>query len=184
MPDTLHIEQERVDLHPVSQTTQQPFRRVIIVVVVAALLLVAGFAAGWVLRGSDGASRPSYVFSGAVVAGDELTARQGEMVAVTEQYVAAFMAKDADAVASLMVSDGYLALPTMGDRIVRVSDGSLQEWVERFGAIPNELNDPIAVSENQVVLTGHAGDTLDWMMLIEFTDSGEVEIVSDTHWAS
>jgi len=158
-------------------------RRVIFVVVVAALLLVAGFTAGWLLRGGDGASPPSYLVSGAVVAGDQLTDRQIEMVGLTEQYVAAFIAQDGDAVASFMVPDGYLAMPTLGDQVVRASDGSLQDWVEQTGMIPNELNDPIAVYENQVVLTGRLGDNLDWMMLIEFTDSGEVKIVSDTHWA-
>jgi hypothetical protein len=158
-------------------------RRVIFVVVVAALLLVASFTAGWLLRGEDGASPPSYVVSGAVVAGDQLTDRQREMVDLTEQYVAAFIAKDGDAVASFMVPDGYLAMPTLGDQIVHASDRSLQDWVEQTGTIPNELNDPIAVYENQVVLTGHLGDALDWMILIEFTDSGEVKIVSDTHWA-
>lgn len=158
-------------------------RRVIFVVVVAALLLVASFAAGWLLRGRDGASPPSYVVSGAVVAGDQLTDRQREMADLTEQYVAAFIAKDGDAVAAFMVPDGYLAMPTVGDQVVRASDRSLQDWVEQTGMIPNELNDPIAVYENQVVLTGHLGDDIDWMILIEFTDSGEVKIVSDTHWA-
>jgi len=167
----------------ISATTRRPFGRVIFVVVVAALLSVASFTAGWLLRGRDGASPPSYVVSGAVVAGDELTDRQREMVDVTQQYVAAFMAQDGDAVASFMAPDGYLAMPTLGDKIVRASDRSLQDWVVRTVMIPNELNYPVAVYGNQVVLTGQFGDALDWMILIEFTDTGEVKIVSDTHWA-
>jgi len=170
----------------VSATTQRPFGRALFVVVVAAVLLVASFTAGWLLRGDDGASPPSYVVGDAVVAGDELTDRQREMVDVTEQYVAAFIAKDGDAVASFMVSDGYLAMPTLGDKIVRASDGSLQDWVESTGMIPNEFNYPVAVYGNQIVLTGHVDgideDGVDWMILAEFTDSGEVKIVSDTHW--
>ena len=152
-------------------------------VVVAALLVGVGLAAGWLLGADGEASSVSYVVDDAVVAGDELTDRQREMVDVTQQYVAAFIAHDGEAAASFMVPDGYLAMPTLADRVVHVSDGSLQDWVVRYGRVPNELNDPIAVSGNQVVLTGHVGDSLDWMMLIEFTDSGRVEIVSDTHWA-
>jgi hypothetical protein len=62
------------------------------------------------------------------------------------------------------------AMPTLGDRVVRASDRSLQDWVEQTGTIPNELNDPLAVYENQVVLTGHLGDH-------------SIEFDSDTHWA-
>ncbi len=166
-----------------SASSRRSLGRAISLVVVAALLVSAGFAAGWLLRGSDEDSATSYVVGDAVIAGDDLTDRQWEMVDVTKQYVAAFVAKDGDAVASFMVPDGYLAMPTLGNRIVRVSDGSLQEWVEGIGEIPNELQEPLAVDRHQVVLTGRVEDALDWMILIEFTDSGEVQIVSDTHWA-
>ena len=166
-----------------SERSRRPFGRVVSVVVVAALLAAVGFAAGWLLRGSDQEPSTSYVVGDAVIAGDELTDRQWEMVDVTKQYVAAFVAKDGDGVASLMVPEGYLAMPTLGDKIVRASDGSLQEWVEGLGGVPSELREPIAVEGNQVVLTGRVEEALDWMILIEFTDSGEVQIVSDTHWA-
>lgn len=161
----------------------RPVGRAIVLVVVAALLFGVGFAVGWSVRSTDEASTISYVFGGAVVAGDELTDREQEMVEVTEQYVAAFVAQDGDAVASFMVPDGYLAMPTLGNRVVRASDGSLQEWVEGLGRIPNELRDPIAVDGNQVVLAGRLEDAFGWMIVLEFTDSGEVQIVSDTHWA-
>ena len=36
--------------------------------------------------------------------------------------------------------------------------------------------------EYETALTGSVDGALDWMMLLEFTDSGEVQIVSDTHW--
>ena len=166
-----------------SVPTRRPLGRAVSIVLAAALL-AAGFATGWLLRGSDEDSTTSYVVGDAVIAGDELTDRQWEMVDITKQYVAAFVAKDGDAVASLMVPEGYLAMPTLGDKIVRASDGSLQEWVEGLGRIPSELQEPIAIDGNQVVLTGRVEDALDWMILIEFTDSGEVQIVSDTHWAS
>lgn len=73
-------------------------------------------------------------------------------------------------------------MPTLGNKIVRASDCSLQEWVEGLGSIPSELQEPIAIDGKQVVLTGRVEDALDWMILIEFTDSGEVQILSDTHW--
>jgi hypothetical protein len=168
-----------------SATSDRSIRRMLIIVASAAALFVAGLGTGWLLRGDDGASPPSYVMRGAVVAGDELTERQLEMVDVTQQYVEAFIAKDGEAVASFMAPDGYLALPTLGDQVLRAEDGTLQEWVEDLGMIPNELNQPIVVRGDQVVLTGHL-DALDadWMMVIEFTSSGEVKIASDTHWAS
>jgi hypothetical protein len=168
-----------------SSTTDGWLRRRIIPVVGAAVLLIAGFGAGWLLRGGDGASAPSYVVGGAVVVGDELTDRQLEMVDVTQQYVTAFMAKDGDAVASFMVPDGHIALPTLTDQVVRADDGTLQDWVEGLGMIPNELSDPIVVRDNYVVLTGRLdAPSLDWMIMIRFTESGEVKIVSDTHWTS
>jgi hypothetical protein len=166
-------------------TTDRSLRRTLIIVAGAAVLFVAGLGAGWLLRAGDGASPSSYVMRGAVVAGEELTERQLEMVDVAQQYVEAFIAKDGDAVASFMVPDGYVSLPTFGDRVLRADDGSLQEWVETLGMIPNELNDPVVVRDDQVVLTGHleTWDT-DWMMVMEFTDAGEVKIVRDTHWGS
>jgi hypothetical protein len=169
------------DLEP--ETHTRSVGRAIVLVVVMALLAGAGFAVGWSMRSTDEASTTSYVFGGSVVAGDELTDREQEMVEMTEQYVAAFIAQDGDAVASLMVPDGYLAMPTLGSKVVRSSDGSLQEWVEGLGRIPNELHDPIAVDGSQVVLTGRLEEAFDWMIILEFTDSGEVQIVSDTHWA-
>ena len=166
-----------------SAPTRRPLGRTISMVVAAALLAAAGFATGWLLRGSDEDSPTSYVVGDAVIAGGELTDRQWEMVDITKQYVAAFVAKDGDGVASLMVPEGYLAMPTLDDKIVRASDVSLQEWVEGLGRVPSELQEPIAVVGNQVLLTGRGEDALDWMISIEFTESVEVQIVRDTHWA-
>jgi hypothetical protein len=82
-----------------------------------------------------------------------------------------------------MAPGGTVDLPTLGDRTLRADDGTLQDWVEGLGQIPNELNEPIIVEDNEVVLFGQGPRSLDWMMSVEFTTSGDVLIVSDTHWA-
>lgn len=130
----------------------------------------------------DADSESSYVVGNTVVSGGELTERQAEMVRIAGRYVGAWIANDGDAVASFMVPDGYVSFPTLADRTVRAEDGTLQDWVGRLGQIPNEMNDPIIVDDNRVVLIGQAAN-LDWMIDIEFTTSGDVLIVSDTHWA-
>ena len=163
---------------------KRPSTRWVVMALGAVLLLLAGIAGGWLLRGDDGTSKPSYLVKNAVVAGDKLTDRQLKMVAVTEQYVAAFIAKNGDAVASFMVPDGYVVMPTLSGQTERANDGSLQNWVHNTGLIPNELNDPVTVYDDRVVLTGHL-DALstDWMIMIRFTKTGDVKIVNDTHWA-
>jgi hypothetical protein len=44
------------------------------------------------------------------------------------------------------------------------------------------LNDPIIVEDNRVLLIGQVLENRDWMISIEFTTSGDVMIVSATHW--
>jgi hypothetical protein len=124
----------------------------------------------------------SFVARNTVVLGNDLSERQLEMVEVAEQYVDAWIEKNGDAVASFMVPSGYVDLATLGNRTVRADDGTLQDWVENLGQIPNELNDPIIVEDNRVVLIGYGPENVDWMISIEFTTSGDVMIVSDTHW--
>lgn len=151
------------------------------VVIVLLLGVGIGLGVGWLLDDEAG-SGSSYLVGNRVISGSELTERQAEMVGVVARYVDAWVANDGDAVASFMVPDGYVYLPTLGDRTVRADDGTLQDWVEDLGQIPNELNDPIVVEDDSVVLIGQAAN-LDWMIRIEFTTSGDVLIVSDTHWA-
>jgi hypothetical protein len=149
-----------------------------------AVLLVGvglGLGMGRLLQGGAD-SESSFVAGTTVVAGNDLTERQLEMLDVTERYVDAWIEKDGDAVASFMVPGGFVDLPTLGDRSVRADDGTLQDWVESVGQIPNELNAPIIVEGNRVVLIGQGGESVDWMISIEFTTSGEVLIVNDTHW--
>jgi hypothetical protein len=152
------------------------------VVVIMLLGVGVGLGIGWLAQDSA-ASESSYVARDTVVLGNDLTERQLEMVEVAERYVDAWIEKDGDAVASFMVPSGFVDFPTLGNRTVRADDGTLQDWVENLGQIPNELNDPIIVEDNRVVLIGQGLENLVWMISIEFTTSGDVKIVSDTHWA-
>jgi hypothetical protein len=154
---------------------------VVVGVVIAMLVGVGiGLGIGWLVQ--DDADESSYVVDNTVVSGNDLTERQREMVDVTGRYVDAWIEGNGDAVASFMVPEGYVYIPTLGDRTVRADDRTLQTWVENLGQIPNELNDPIIVEDDRVVLVGRAAN-LDWMISIEFTTSGDAMIVSDTHWA-
>lgn len=151
--------------------------------VVVIMLLGVGLGLGIGRLAQESAdSESSYVAGNTVVSGNDLTERQLEMVDVAERYVDAWIEKNGDAVASFMVPSGLVDLPTLGNRTVRADDGTLQDWVENFGQIPNELNDPIIVEDNRVVLIGQGLENVDWMISIEFTTSGDVMIVSDTHW--
>lgn len=152
------------------------------VVIIMLLGVGIGLGIGWLAQ-EDADSESSYVAGNTVVSGNDLTERQREMVDVAGRYVDAWIEKDGDAVASFMVPGGSVDFPTLGDQTVRADDGTLQDWVEKFGQIPNELNDPIIVEDNRVVLIGQGPSNLDWMIRIEFTTSGDVMIVSDTHWA-
>ena len=169
------------DRAKVSKPRNSHFRRSWVVVgVVIAMLLGVGI--GWLAQEGDD-SESSYVVHNTVISGNDLTERQLEMVKVAGRYVDAWIAKNGDAVASFMVPSGSVYFPTLGDRTVRADDGTLQDWVENTGQIPNELNDPIIVEDNRVVLIGQHPANLDWMISIEFTTSGDVMIVTDTHWA-
>jgi hypothetical protein len=181
----------RVTTPSEQETPKRSSRTGLLVAVVAVVALVVGGTAGWLLRGDDGPSSPAFVagLGDAVVVGgevadrDALTDRQLEMVEVGRDYVSAWIEKDGEAVASFMAPDGYV---TLLNETFRVDDGTLQEWVEGpVSAIPNELNDPMVVSGNQVVFVGYAERALssDWMITLEFTDSGDVKVMSDSHLA-
>ena len=150
---------------------------------VAVMLLgvVLGLGIG-LLAQESGGPESSFVAGTTVVSGNDLTDRQLEMVEVAEQYVDAWIERNGDAVASFMVPGGSVDLPTLGNRTVRADDGTLQDWVENTGQIPNELHDPIIVEDNRVLLVGQVAANLDWMISIEFTASGDVMIARDTHW--
>jgi hypothetical protein len=154
----------------------------VVALVVGALILAA--------CGDDDTSAPAFVggsgnpvvVDGEVTDRDALTDRQLEMVEVARDYVNAWIDKDGDAVASFMTSDGYVVL--LGQTF-RVDDGTLQEWVEgTVSEIPNELNDPLVVYGDSVVLVGYSERvSSDWMITLRFTGSGDVKIESDSHLA-
>lgn len=163
----------------------------VLVAVVAVVALVVG-ALVLAACGDDDTSAPAFVaglgdtvvVGGEVTDRDALTDRQREMVEVARDYVDAWIDKDGDAVASFMTSDGYVELPEL-NQTFRVDDGTLQEWVEgTLSEIPNELNDPLVVSGNQVVVVGYAERVdSDWMITLEFAGSGDVKIERDSHLA-
>ena len=178
-------ESQGPDLAKASESRDWHFRPSWVVggVVIIMLLGVGlGLGIGWLAQ-DDVGSESSYVAGNKVVSGNDLTERQLEMVEVAGRYVDAWVEKNGDAVASFMVPGGSVDFPTLGNRTVHADDGSLQDWVEGLGQIPNELHDPIIVQDNRVVLIGQGEANLDWMISIEFTTSGDVMIVSDTHWA-
>ena len=158
---------------------------------VAVVVLVVGAFVLGACSDDDDSAGPAFVageFGNTVVIDgeetnrDALTDRQLEMVEVARNYVNAWIDNDGDAVASFMTSDGYVEL--LG-QTYRADDGTLQEWVEgTLSEIPNELNDPLVVSGDQIVLVGYSEqlDT-DWMITLEFTGSGDVQIESDSHLA-
>ena len=179
-----HAESQAPDLVKASEVREwhfRPFRVVVGVVVIMLLGLGLGLGIGrWAQEGAD--SESSFVARNTAFLGNDLTERQLEMVEVAERYVDAWIEKNGDAVASFMVPSGFVDLATLGNRTVRADDGTLQDWVENFGQIPNGLNDPIIVEDNRVVLVGQGLENVGWMISIEFTTSGDVMIVSDTHW--
>lgn len=164
----------------------------VLVAVVAVVALVVGGLVLAACGDDDDTSAPAFVaglgdtvvVDGEVTDRDALTDRQQEMVEVARDYVNAWIDKDGDAVASFMTSDGYVVLPEL-NQTFRVDDGTLQEWVEgTLSEIPNELNDPLVVSGNQVVVVGYAERVdSDWMITLEFTGSGDVKIERDSHLA-
>ena len=157
---------------------------------IAVVVLVVGV---FVLAacGDDDSAGPAFVageFANTVVIDgeetnrDALTDRQLEMVEIARNYVNAWIDNDGDAVASFMTSNGFVEL--LG-QTYRADDGTLQEWVEgTLSEIPNELNDPLVVSGDQIVLVGYSERLeTDWMITLRFTGSGEVQIESDSHLA-
>lgn len=147
-------------------------RPVACVAVMATLVLGAGC-------GDDGAD-PGSVSPGA----EELTDRQSEMVDVVEGYVQAWAATDGDAVASFMTDDGVVVYPEQGWTF-SVTDRSLQDRVTNGPYATLHTLDPKLVYENRIVLAGRI-DSMDlpWLSVVAFTETGDVEIVSETIFLS
>ena len=122
-------------------------------------------------------SNPAVVVAG----GAALTERQAEMVTVAEQFIAAWQANDGEGVASVMTADGYVVMP--GENLtLLVSDGTLQQRVESVAAYSTlHTLDPMFVHQDWIAVAGRIDSmNLDWLIVLEFTSSGDVKIGSMT----
>ena len=120
---------------------------------------------------------PHYVVPG----GAPLTERQREMVTVTEKFIAAWQANDGEGVASLMTAGGEVVMP--GENLtLLVSDGTLQQRVESIAAYSTlHALDPMLVHQDWIAVAGRIDSiSVDWLIVLEFTSTGEVKIVSMT----
>lgn len=162
------------------QVTATPTRRSWwFVGLVAVIALVLG-AVGGALLTDGGGDDPAVVSAD----GGDLTARQEEMVVMVGAYVAAWQATDGDRAASYMGVDGYLEYIGEG-WVFSVSDGSLQDRISNGPYSSMRRVGPMVVYGNRVVLFGTVESVgADWLSVIEFTSSGELEIVSESieHW--
>lgn len=142
-----------------------------------AIATVTALALATMLMGCGGTeSGESYVSPGT----DELTDRQTEMLRVAEEYVAAWSATDGEAVASFMTDHGVVEYPE-DDLSFSVTDGSVQDRVTNGPYDTLHTFDPKLIYGDRIVLTGRI-DSLDlaWLSILDFTRTGEVEIVSET----
>lgn len=114
-----------------------------------------------------------------VVSATELTDRQQEMVEIVPQYIGAWQDTDGDAAASFMTDSGVVRYTPQGSNY-HVSDDTLQLHISNGPYDGLRTVDPMLVYENRIVLTGTIDDNLTWLSIVEFTESGDVEIVSET----
>jgi hypothetical protein len=158
-------------------------RRFLTALVVVALLGACGSADSSDTSASSSAvtttvsSNPAVVVAG----GAALTERQAEMVTVAEQFIADWRANDGKGVASLMTADGYVVMP--GENLtLLVSDGTLQKRVESIAAYSTlHALDPMFVHQDWIAVAGRIDSmNLDWLIVLEFTSSGDVKIGSMT----
>lgn len=136
-----------------------------VVAVVAAFAL--GLAGGWALfSGDDEAAEPEAVLAG----GGELTARQQDMVAMVEDYYAAWAAGDGEAVEAMFVTGGTLRLGPVGvgwDNAMVLSayeEGAIATFVEESAGTFSEPDmprpkAPLVVDMNWVINYSDADGT-------------------------
>lgn len=163
------------------QDTATPTRRSWWQVGLAVLVALAVGAVGGALLTRGGEDSP-YVIR---AAGGDLTARQEEMVAMVGDYVAGWQATDGDQVASFMAADGYVEYVREA-WVFHVADGSLQDRITNGPYDSLRRTGPMVVYDDRVVIFGtvNTGMLVNWLSVIQFTDTGDVQILSETidHW--
>lgn len=141
----------------------------VVLVVSVVLALVAGGLVGWFVRGtSDDAS--AYA-----AGGGELTARQEQMVELIADSADAWRTGDAEALKGMFAPN---ATWTAFDTTYRMEDGSLQAYIDSTSFPGLELYEPIVVRGNQAVMFHNYSNYGDIADVFEFTEDGEVLIVS------
>ncbi len=116
-----------------------------------------------------------------VPGGEALTDRQAEMVALLNDYLAAFQANDGEKAASFMTPEGYLEYPEMDGAVLRVSDGTFQAYVSTQAAYSTLVPfAPVTVSGDRIIVSGVADPSIHWLSVIRFTPDGPVKIISES----
>lgn len=116
-----------------------------------------------------------------VPGGEALTDRQAEMVALLDEYLAAFQANDGEKAASFVTPEGYLEYPEMDGAVFRVSDGAFQARVSTLAAYSTLVAfAPVTVSGDRIIVSGVADPSIRWLSVIRFTADGPVKIISES----
>jgi hypothetical protein len=112
-------------------------------------------------------------------AGGDLTVRQADMVETANDVVAGWQATDGDLVASNMTPDGQLDYLLEG-WVFYVSDGSLQDRIGSYGLNSVRPVGPMVVSDDRVAVFG-THPLGDWLTIMQFTSTGDIEVISVYH---
>ena len=139
-----------------------------------------GVLIGWAAFGNGDTpeSEPSRTY--VTPEAEELTPRQTEMVAVMEQYMAAWKTTDGQQLETLMVDDGYVEYAEEGWRF-DLEDGALQARVTNGPYDSIENYDPMLVYEDRIVLTGRVNSVeVAWLSVVRFTTTGDVKVIHET----
>lgn len=110
----------------------------------------------------------------------DLSTRQQEMLEVLQDYVGAWQARDGEAAASFMTDDAVFFYYEQDD-VFAVSDGSLQARISGGPYNTMRTFEPVMVYGDRIVLTGTVDAVnVRWLSVINFTQSGDVRIETET----
>jgi hypothetical protein len=111
---------------------------------------------------------------------EDLSARQQQMLEVLQEYVGAWQAKDGEAAASFMTDDAVFVYYEQ-DEVYAVRDGSLQARISGGPYTSMRTFEPVMVYDDRIVVTGTVDAVnVRWLSVINFTQSGEVKIETET----
>jgi hypothetical protein len=111
---------------------------------------------------------------------EQLSTRQQEMLEVLQDYVGAWQAKDGEAAATFMTDDAVFFYYEQDD-VYAVGDGTLQARITGGPYNTMRTFEPVMVYDDRVVLTGTVDAVnVRWLSVINFTQSGDVRIETET----